>query len=101
MASAVFQYQCVIPAAAGEGLREILARIAASGQGSMLAVLKRFGEQTSGRLALVSAPRRDVGAEFSQTGDRKRLAVLHTNALSVISLATLLATNSRRMGKDR
>jgi hypothetical protein len=36
-------------------LREILACIAASGQGSMLAVLKRFGDKTSG--GLLSFPR--------------------------------------------
>lgn len=51
-----FQYQCVIPLTeAREALREILARIAASGQGSMLAVLKRFGDKTSG--GLLSFPR--------------------------------------------
>lgn len=57
-----FQYQCVIPAAAGEELREILARIAASGQGSMLAVLKRFGEQTSG--GLLSFPGVTLALDF-------------------------------------
>ena len=51
-----FQYQCVIPLTeAREALREILACIAASGQGSMLAVLKRFGDKTSG--GLLSFPR--------------------------------------------
>ncbi|HRY15723.1 MAG TPA: FAD-binding oxidoreductase [Candidatus Competibacteraceae bacterium] len=54
-----FQYQCVIPPAdAREALREILARIAASRQGSMLAVLKRFGEKTSG--GWLSFPRSGV-----------------------------------------
>lgn len=90
----------MIPAAAGEGLREILARIAASGQGSMLAVLKRFGEQTSGGLLSFPRPGVTLALNFPNRG-QKTLAVLHTNALSVISLATLLATNSRRMGKDR
>ncbi len=54
-----FQYQCVIPPAnAHAALREILARIVASGQGSMLAVLKRFGDKTSG--GLLSFPRPGV-----------------------------------------
>lgn len=53
------QYQCVIPPAhARDALREILARIAASGQGSMLAVLKRFGDQSSG--GLLSFPRSGI-----------------------------------------
>lgn len=40
------QYQFVLPRAAGrEGLREILTRIAQSGMGSFLAVLKLFGRQ--------------------------------------------------------
>ncbi len=46
------------PVHARDALREILARISASGQGSMLAVLKRFGDKTSG--GLLSFPRHGV-----------------------------------------
>lgn len=43
-----FQFQCVVPgAAAYDAIAELLARIAASGQGSMLAVLKTFGDLPS------------------------------------------------------
>lgn len=46
------QYQFVLPYSAGvEGLRDVLERIAASGKGSMLAVLKVFGEQNSNHLS--------------------------------------------------
>jgi len=39
-----YQYQCVVPAGSGrEAIADILARIAASGEGSFLAVLKTFG----------------------------------------------------------
>jgi FAD/FMN-containing dehydrogenase len=39
-----YQYQCVVPLAAGrEAVAALLARVAASGQGSFLAVLKLFG----------------------------------------------------------
>lgn len=42
------QFQCVLPLSASEpGLRALLAEIAAAGQGSFLAVLKRFGAQES------------------------------------------------------
>ncbi len=37
------QYQFVIPTTAREALKEILARVSESGQGSFLSVLKRFG----------------------------------------------------------
>ena len=46
------QYQFVIPTSAGrEGLRQILKTIAASGQGSFLAVLKTFGKQNANYLS--------------------------------------------------
>lgn len=46
------QYQFVIPKAAGlEGLRAILSRIASSGRGSFLAVLKVFGQQNRNPLS--------------------------------------------------
>lgn len=50
------QYQCVLPpAVARDGVRELLDRIAASGTGSFLAVLKQFGATRS--LGLLSFPR--------------------------------------------
>lgn len=50
------QYQCVLPPdAARDGARELLDRIAASGTGSFLAVLKQFGAIAS--LGLLSFPR--------------------------------------------
>ena len=43
-----FQYQCVVPFTNGhEAMRAVIARIASSGQGSFLAVLKTFGEKES------------------------------------------------------
>ena len=71
-----FQYQCVIPpATARDALREMLARIAASGQGSMLAVLKRFGDQTSGGLLSFPRPGFTLALDFPNRG-RKTLALL-------------------------
>jgi decaprenylphospho-beta-D-ribofuranose 2-oxidase len=50
------QYQFVIPYAAGrEGLRAILDKIAASGKGSFLAVLKTFGAANDNPLSFPSA----------------------------------------------
>jgi FAD/FMN-containing dehydrogenase len=43
-----FQFQCAVPeAAAPDAVREMMERIAASGEGSMLAVLKNFGNRPS------------------------------------------------------
>ena len=73
-----FQYQCVIPPAeARAALREILARIAASGQGSMLAVLKRFGERVSGGLLSFARPGFTLALDFPNLGSRT-LALLES-----------------------
>lgn len=46
------QYQCVLPlAASATGLRALISRIAASGRGSFLAVLKRMGPEGRGRIS--------------------------------------------------
>lgn len=46
--SGFYQYQCVIPARAGRApLTALMRRIAASGEGSFLAVLKWFGDRAS------------------------------------------------------
>ncbi|HYA74392.1 MAG TPA: FAD-binding protein, partial [Roseiarcus sp.] len=57
--SGMYQYQCVIPSANGaQATRALLDRIAHSGQGSFLAVLKIFGPLTS--QGLLSFPREGV-----------------------------------------
>lgn len=72
-----FQYQCVIPPeSAHDALREILSRIAASGQGSMLAVLKRFGTRTSGGLLSFPRPGVTLALDFPNLG-QKTLVLLN------------------------
>jgi len=66
-----YQYQCVLPPAnARDGIRTLLKRIAASGQGSFLAVLKTFGNRRS--LGMLSFPRPGVtlALDFSNHGSR-------------------------------
>ena len=61
------QYQCVLPPTQAEAaLTELLARIAASGSGSFLAVLKVFGERQVRWYPLVPAARRHPGAGLPQ-----------------------------------
>jgi FAD/FMN-containing dehydrogenase len=73
-----FQYQCVVPeSGADDALREILQRIAQSGLGSFLVVLKTFGHnQPAG---LMSFPRSGVtlAVDFPNRG-RKTLALLES-----------------------
>lgn len=65
------QYQCVLPpATACDGVRELLDRIAASGTGSFLAVLKQFGGLPSP--GLLSFPRlgTTLALDFANHGQR-------------------------------
>ncbi len=65
------QYQCALPPETGEaGTRELLERTAKSGQGSFLAVLKRFGDKPS--LGMLSFPRPGVtiALDFPILGDK-------------------------------
>ena len=63
------QYQCVLPDQAAEpALRELLTRIARSGQGSFLAVLKHFGERPSPGLLSFPRPGVTVALDFPFQG---------------------------------
>lgn len=64
-----FQYQCVVPHAEGEGaIREILERIARSGQGSFLSVLKTFGDRSSPGLLSFPKPGVTLALDFANQG---------------------------------
>jgi FAD/FMN-containing dehydrogenase len=68
------QYQCVVPdAAAPTAMQELLAAIAASGQGSFLAVLKRCGDVASPGLLSFPLPGTSLALDFPQ---QARLAPL-------------------------
>jgi FAD/FMN-containing dehydrogenase len=74
-----YQYQCVVPP--GEqgraALAELLARIAASGQGSFLSVLKRFGERPAAGLMSFPMAGYTLALDFPNRGART-LALLET-----------------------
>lgn len=64
------QYQCVIPdAVAKVAMKELLAVIAASGQGSFLAVLKRCGDVVSPGLLSFPLPGTSLALDFPQKAD--------------------------------
>lgn len=65
------QFQCVVPMEQGEdAIREILRRIAASGAGSFLAVLKVFGAQASPGLLSFPRPGVTVALDFPNHGSK-------------------------------
>lgn len=64
-----YQYQCVLPRAAGQsGVAALLERIAASGQGSFLAVLKTFGERAAPGLLSFARPGVTLALDFPNRG---------------------------------
>lgn len=66
-----FQYQCVLPPeAAQEGMRMMLTKIAASGQGSFLAVLKTFGNIPSRGLLSFPRPGVTLALDFPNRGQK-------------------------------
>lgn len=66
-----YQYQCVTPLTAGiEPMRDILRMVAASGQGSTLAVLKMFGDLPSPGLLSFPKPGYTLALDFPNRGDR-------------------------------
>ena len=64
------QYQCLIPETNGAAVEELLERIARSGMGSFLAVLKQFGSAPPA--GMLSFPRHGltVALDFAMRGER-------------------------------
>lgn len=68
------QYQCVVPPVDAENtISELLARIAASAQGSFLAVLKQFGDRRGQGLLSFPRPGTTLALDFPNRGE----ATLH------------------------
>jgi FAD/FMN-containing dehydrogenase len=68
-----FQFQCVVPTvAARDAIAALLGRIAASGQGSLLAVLKNFGDMPSPGLLSFPLPGTTLALDFPDRGEPTR-----------------------------
>lgn len=64
-----YQYQCVVPRAAmREATAQLLLRIARSGQGSFLAVLKTFGDMPSEGMLSFARPGATLALDFPNRG---------------------------------
>lgn len=64
------QYQCVIPETNLGALEELLDRIARSGMGSFLGVLKKFGDAPSAGMLSFPRPGLTLALDFAMRGER-------------------------------
>ncbi len=64
------QYQCVIPEPKLEAFEELLDRIARSGMGSFLGVLKQFGSAPTAGLLSFPRPGLTIALDFAMRGER-------------------------------
>ena len=70
----MLQYQCVLPGDSGrDAIRDMLTRIAKSGQGSFLAVLKVFGDKASPGMLSFPRPGVTLALDFPNRPDVFRL----------------------------
>jgi FAD/FMN-containing dehydrogenase len=66
----MYQYQCLVPpSTAPDAVAELLSQIAKSGEGSILAVLKTFGDQPSLGLLSFAGPGTTLALDFRNRGE--------------------------------
>ncbi len=96
-----FQYQCVIPPErALSATRQLLETIAASGQGSFLAVLKQFGEPASLGMLSFPQPGTTLALDFPNTGEPMHRLFRALDAIVLQSGGRLYAAKDGRMGAE-
>ncbi len=92
------QYQCVLPPATAEpALRDVLGRIAASGEGSFLAVLKRFGDKTSPGLLSFPRPGVTIALDFPFKGEVTLRLLDSLDAVVAVAGGALYPAKDARM----
>jgi FAD/FMN-containing dehydrogenase len=92
------QYQCVLPPAnAEQSLQTLLTLIAASGQGSFLAVLKRFGSKAP--IGMLSFPREGftIALDFPLLGPRTLSLLDRLDAVVLDAGGTIYPAKDARM----
>ena len=93
-----YQYQCVIPDASGrEPVRDLLRVISASGEGSFLAVLKRFGDRPSVGLLSFPLPGLTLALDFRNRGERTMQLLAKLDAIVQSAGGRLYAAKDHRM----
>jgi L-gulonolactone oxidase len=96
-----YQYQCVTPLAAGiEPVRDLLRLVSASGQGSTLAVLKRFGDLTSPGMLSFPAPGFTLALDFPNRGERTLALLSRLDEVVARAGGRLYPAKDGRMSRD-
>ena len=92
------QYQCVLPPETAESAtRELLERIAKSGQGSFLAVLKRFGDKPSVGMLSFPRPGVTIALDFPMRGARTLRLMDELDEVVVAAAGALYPAKDARM----
>lgn len=92
-----YQYQCVVPPAARDALDEMMRAIAASGQGSFLAVLKTFGERSSPGVLSFPMPGITLALDFPNRGAGTLALFARLDAIVTAAGGRLYAAKDARM----
>jgi FAD/FMN-containing dehydrogenase len=80
----MYQYQCAVPeATARPAIRDLLKRIAASGEGSFLAVLKTFGDRPSPGMMSFPMPGVTLALDFPNRGPRTLAMLEELDAITM------------------
>ena len=95
-----YQYQFVVPMAAREALADTLASIAASGQGSFLAVLKTFGDVASPGMLSFPMPGVTLALDFPNRGAPTRALFERLDAIVAAAGGRLYAAKDARMSGE-
>ncbi len=96
-----YQYQCVIPRAAGfDAIQAILAEIAKSGDGSFLTVLKTFGNRQPVGMLSFPAPGVTLALDFPNRGIRTQKLFDRLDAIVSEAKGRLYAAKDARMPKE-
>lgn len=94
------QYQCVVPPeAARDATRALLGAIAAAGEGSFLAVLKRFGTQPSRGMLSFPRPGTTLALDFPQRGARTLALLDRLDAIVTEAGGALYPGKDARMSR--
>ena len=93
-----FQFQCVVPAAiAQDATAELLKRIAAAKEGSMLAVLKTFGDLPSPGLMSFPMPGATLALDFPDRGGPTRRLLAELEAVVIDAVGRLYPAKDAMM----
>lgn len=92
-----YQYQCVVPLAARGAIDDIMRAIAASGQGSFLAVLKTFGTRVSPGLLSFPMPGITLALDFPNRGAGTLALFARLDAIVTVAGGRLYAAKDARM----